>query len=97
MITVSFDKCSQVFFPVRVKKQVVISRLFHDSPRVKGFIKHIHSDTVTGFHQRRRRRIVSGPDGIKANGFQNGQLAVLGIIKGNCAKHSIVVMNAATF
>ena len=25
--------------------------------------------------------IVSGPDGIKANGFQNGQLAVLGIIK----------------
>ena len=66
MTAVAADKGSQVLFPVGGEVLVVVAGLLAHAPGVKGFIKDVHAQTVTGFDERGGRRVVGGADGVEA-------------------------------
>ena len=89
------DKGRQVLLPAVRKELAVIAAALRNAPGVKRLVKDIHSQPVTGFHQRCRGRIMGCPDGIESQFFQLLYLPGFGFIKGDRAQEPVVMMDAA--
>ena len=90
------DKCRQVLFPAFREELAVVPAPLRDSPGVKCFVKHIHSQPVACLNQRGGRRVVGGPDGIEAFFLQFPHFPGFRFIQGYGSQQSVVVVQAST-
>ena len=97
MWSVSPHKGCQIFFPLAFKVLAVITCPLCDSPGIKSFIKHIHTQSVAGFQQSQRRRVMCGPDRIETDLFQFFHFSDFALIQRNGTEKTIVMMQAAAF
>src|SRR5262249_25193189 len=76
MIAIATHLCAQVLFVPIIKQQMIVVLLLAAPPGVKRFVHHYQAHSISELQQLRRRRIVTGANGVDAYLFKNFQLSL---------------------